>query len=246
MRPEMPLLLGVAVLVYGFRAWRAQGARKAILLRCGHGWRVSAAAPALGRAECHFLAQAAIPRAALCHVSRRIPASWLLRLDGDVARTLSRRIFYSLEDRRRAPGRKRTPCFGFRFSRGKGASRGFDRAIQRQPRARHFSRNGSPICRNRPRADAAPPAANVRPRAVRTRPDDLVHAADRAVAHRRQILACSASNGRIPTPTCSSREGLRCWATCTWRWRSAESGLLGARAGKAARPEHPLGRISGG
>ena len=31
-RPEMPLLLGVAVLVYGFRAWRAQGARKAILL----------------------------------------------------------------------------------------------------------------------------------------------------------------------------------------------------------------------
>ncbi len=31
-RPEMPLLLGVAVLVYGLRAWRAQGARKAILL----------------------------------------------------------------------------------------------------------------------------------------------------------------------------------------------------------------------
>jgi hypothetical protein len=31
-RPEMPLLLGVAVLVYGFRAWRVQGARKAILL----------------------------------------------------------------------------------------------------------------------------------------------------------------------------------------------------------------------
>ncbi len=31
-RPEMPLLVAVAVLVYGFRAWRAQGARKAILL----------------------------------------------------------------------------------------------------------------------------------------------------------------------------------------------------------------------
>jgi len=31
-RPEMPLLLGVAVLVFGLRAWRAQGARKAILL----------------------------------------------------------------------------------------------------------------------------------------------------------------------------------------------------------------------
>jgi len=31
-RPEMPLLLGVAVLVYGFRAWKAQGVRKAILL----------------------------------------------------------------------------------------------------------------------------------------------------------------------------------------------------------------------
>jgi uncharacterized integral membrane protein len=31
-RPEMPLLLGVAVLVYGLRAWRALGARKAILL----------------------------------------------------------------------------------------------------------------------------------------------------------------------------------------------------------------------
>jgi hypothetical protein len=30
-RPEMPLLLGVAVLVYGLRAWRAQDARKAIL-----------------------------------------------------------------------------------------------------------------------------------------------------------------------------------------------------------------------
>ncbi len=30
-RPEMPLLLGVAVLVYGLRAWRARGARKAIL-----------------------------------------------------------------------------------------------------------------------------------------------------------------------------------------------------------------------
>ena len=30
-RPEMPLLLGVAVLVYGLRAWRALGARKAIL-----------------------------------------------------------------------------------------------------------------------------------------------------------------------------------------------------------------------
>jgi hypothetical protein len=31
-RPEMPLLVAVAVLVYGLRAWRAQGARKAILL----------------------------------------------------------------------------------------------------------------------------------------------------------------------------------------------------------------------
>jgi len=31
-RPEMPLLVGVAVLFYGLRAWRAQGARKAILL----------------------------------------------------------------------------------------------------------------------------------------------------------------------------------------------------------------------
>ena len=31
-RPEMPLLLGVAVLVYGFHPWRAQGVRKAILL----------------------------------------------------------------------------------------------------------------------------------------------------------------------------------------------------------------------
>jgi 4-amino-4-deoxy-L-arabinose transferase-like glycosyltransferase len=30
-RPEMPLLLGVAVLVYGLRAWRPLGARKAIL-----------------------------------------------------------------------------------------------------------------------------------------------------------------------------------------------------------------------
>jgi uncharacterized integral membrane protein len=30
-RPEMPLLLGVAIIVYGFRAWRALGARKAIL-----------------------------------------------------------------------------------------------------------------------------------------------------------------------------------------------------------------------
>jgi uncharacterized integral membrane protein len=30
-RPEMPLLLGVAVLVYGLRAWRALGARKAVL-----------------------------------------------------------------------------------------------------------------------------------------------------------------------------------------------------------------------
>ena len=31
-RPEMPLLVGVSVLVFGFRAWRAQGVRKAILL----------------------------------------------------------------------------------------------------------------------------------------------------------------------------------------------------------------------
>jgi 4-amino-4-deoxy-L-arabinose transferase-like glycosyltransferase len=31
-RPEMPLLLGVAVLVYGLRAWRPLGGRKAILL----------------------------------------------------------------------------------------------------------------------------------------------------------------------------------------------------------------------
>ena len=31
-RPEMPLLMGVAVLFYGLRAWSAQGARKAILL----------------------------------------------------------------------------------------------------------------------------------------------------------------------------------------------------------------------
>ena len=31
-RPEMPLLLSVAVLVYGLRAWRALGAQKAILL----------------------------------------------------------------------------------------------------------------------------------------------------------------------------------------------------------------------
>ena len=30
-RPEMPLLLGVAILVYGLRAWRALGGRKAIL-----------------------------------------------------------------------------------------------------------------------------------------------------------------------------------------------------------------------
>jgi hypothetical protein len=30
-RPEMPLLLGVAVLVYGLRAWRALGVRKAVL-----------------------------------------------------------------------------------------------------------------------------------------------------------------------------------------------------------------------
>jgi hypothetical protein len=30
-RPEMPLLLGVTILVYGFRAWRSLGARKAIL-----------------------------------------------------------------------------------------------------------------------------------------------------------------------------------------------------------------------
>ena len=31
-RPEMPLLLGAAVLVYGLREWRARGARKAILV----------------------------------------------------------------------------------------------------------------------------------------------------------------------------------------------------------------------
>jgi hypothetical protein len=31
-RPEMPLLLAAVVLVYGFRAWKAQGVRKAILL----------------------------------------------------------------------------------------------------------------------------------------------------------------------------------------------------------------------
>jgi hypothetical protein len=31
-RPEMPLLMGVAVFFYGLRAWSAQGARKAILL----------------------------------------------------------------------------------------------------------------------------------------------------------------------------------------------------------------------
>ncbi len=63
----MPLLLGVAVLVYGVREWRLLGAPKGDSLCRGHGRGFSAAYPALGRAQCHYLAQGAIPRAPLCH-----------------------------------------------------------------------------------------------------------------------------------------------------------------------------------
>ena len=36
-RPEMPLLLGAAILVYGFRVWRTQGAQKAVLYAAAMG-----------------------------------------------------------------------------------------------------------------------------------------------------------------------------------------------------------------
>ena len=216
------------------------GRAKGNLVCGGHGWRVSAATLALGRAECHFLAQAAIPRAALRHVSRANTRRLAITPGrGRGSNAIAMYISTVWADRRRAPGCKRSPCLRVRFSRGKGASRGFDRAIQRQPRTRHFSRNGSPICRNRPRADAAPPAANVCPRAVRTRLDDLVHAADRAVAHRRQILASPRAMGRFPRRR--ARHGRICGVGVPVRGAGelAESGLPGARAGKAAWPAHP-------
>ena len=101
-RPEMPLLLAVAVLVYGFRAWRAQGARKAILLAAAMAgafllpllpW---AARNAISLHKVQFLA----PRYAT--LPGEYASGRLLRLDGDVARTLSRRVFHSLEDWRRS------------------------------------------------------------------------------------------------------------------------------------------------
>ncbi len=197
-RPEMPLLLGVAVLVYGLRAWRALGAQKAVLFAAAMvgafllpllPW---AARNAISLNKLQFLAPryATFPDEYAPVGYYAWTGTWLERF-----RDAYLTVWEIGEDRTDVND---LPASAFDSPEEKARVADLIAQYNDSPDLDISPRNGSPICRNRPRADAAPPAANVRPRAVRTRLDDLVHAADRVVAHRRQILASPRTMGRFP------------------------------------------------
>ena len=245
--PKCRCFWRVAVLVYGFRAWRAQGARKAILLAAAMAGAFLLPLLPWAARNVISLHEAAIPRAALCHISRRIRRRSAItpgREPGSNA--IATYILPSGRSEKDRMDVNDLPASAFDSPEEKARVADLIAQYNDSPEldiSPEMDRQFAEIARERTRRH--PLRTYVRVPFERALTIWFTPRTE-LLAHRRQILAAPRAMGGFPRRR--ARHGRFCRVGLPVRGAGDRRSLacLAHAPRKAARTDHPAGRISGG